>query len=97
VLRYRRDTSNQPDAIDATAAHVRDHLAAVADLDDDPTTYTDQVQLTVGPHVDGDPDLVTIFGELDADPAAPYLRDDFDPEHDVATNPLSVPSIQDSA
>jgi len=38
---------------------------------------------------------VLITGTLDREPIAAYLRDDFDPEADVAANPLSVPSIED--
>lgn len=79
--------------INATVAHVCAHLSAVADPDDNPKAHA--VHITIGPHADGDPGLVTILGELDAEPNAPYLRDGWTPEQDIADNPLSVPSIEE--
>lgn len=94
MLRYRRDVPARQEMIDPTIEHVRDHLAAIANSDDDPRVRRDEVRISVGPHVDGDPDLVTILGELDAEPDAPYLRDGWTPEQDIADNPLSVPSME---
>jgi hypothetical protein len=72
------------------AAHVRAHLSSVASEDDDPARFAEEVDISVA--VDGDGILIT--GTLDREPVADYLREDFDPEQDVARNPLSVPSIQ---
>jgi hypothetical protein len=75
------------------AAHVRAHLSSVAAEDDDPRRYAEDVDIVAA--VDGDGVLVT--GTLDREPVAAYLRPDFDPEADVAANPLSVPSIEDES
>jgi hypothetical protein len=72
------------------AAHVRAHLSSIASDDDDPTRYAEDVDIEVV--VDGDGVLIT--GTLEREPVADYLRPDFDPEADVAANPLSVPSIE---
>lgn len=73
------------------AIHVRAHLSSIATEDDDPDRYADEVDIVVV--ADGDGLLVT--GTLERDPVADYLREGFDPEDDVAANPLSVPSIVD--
>lgn len=73
------------------AAHVRAHLSSVASVDDDPGEFADEVDVTAV----GDGDGVRITGTLDRDPVADYLRPGFDPEQDVAANPLSVPSIEE--
>ena len=79
------------DVLDDTIAHVRAHLSGVASADDDPDTNADDVRVRTE-HRDG---RIRITGELDAEPVAPYLRDDFDPDQDVRDNPLSVRSILD--
>lgn len=82
-MRYRRDVSRDDQfAIDAEIAHVRAHLASVADSDDDPTTHAGDVVVRVTDHVDGDPALVSVIGELDAEPDAPYLKPGYDPALD---------------
>lgn len=82
-LMYRRDVpGDDANAITAETEHIRDHLAAVADADDDPATHRGSVQIHVVDHVDGDPQLVSIIGFLRAVPDAPYLRADFDPAAD---------------
>lgn len=82
-MRYRRDVARDDQvAIDAETAHIRAHLSAVADADDDPDTNADDVTITVTDHVDGDPALVSIVGELDMEPDAPYLRPGYDPDAD---------------
>jgi hypothetical protein len=73
------------------AAHVRAQLSSVASAVDDEAEYVAEVAVTAV--VEGDGLLIT--GTLDREPAADYLREDFDPETDVAANPLSVPSIED--
>lgn len=80
-MKYRRDVprDDQP-AIDAETAHVRAHLSACCDPDDDADARAGDVTVTVAEHVDGNPYLVSIIGEIDAEPDAPYLRDDYDPD-----------------
>lgn len=75
------------------AVHVRAHLSSIATPDDDPDLLAEDVNIVVVADQGG----VKITGTLDAEPVAEYLRDDFDPEHDVAANPLSVPSIEDQS
>lgn len=80
-----------------TIQHVREHLSAVADEDDDPTTRAEDVIITTEPYVresDGKHGTI-VRGELDADPVAPYLHPDFKPEDDIVANPLTVKSILD--
>ena len=60
--------------IEDAVQHVRAHLSAVADSDDDPTTRAEDVVV----RVERQEDSVRVIGELDAEPDAPYLRDDFD-------------------
>lgn len=93
MIPYTRDLPQDAarDLVDETIAHVRAHLSAVADADDDPETNADDVRVRVE-HRDG---RIWVAGELDAEPVAPYLGREFDPEQDVRDNPLSVPSIQD--
>jgi hypothetical protein len=83
-MRYRRDVRRDepPEAIAAETEHVREHLAMVADYDDDPTTHAADVVVRVLDHIDGDPELISIVGELDAEPDAPYLRPGYDPDAD---------------
>lgn len=79
-LEYQRDipVSASREVIEATKQHVRDHLAAVASFDDDPSTYSDDVRLWVARHPDN-PELLRVEGYLNAEPDAPYLRDTYDP------------------
>jgi hypothetical protein len=90
---YTRDLPEDAaqDLVDATIAHVRAHLSGVASADDDPDTNADDVRVHTE-HRDG---RIFVIGELDAEPDAPYLRPDFDPEQDVQANPLTVRSIID--
>lgn len=75
----------------ATEAHIRRHISSVADPGDHPAARAADVSI-VERHQDNG---VLLVGSLDAEPQADYLRPDFDPERDVADNPLSVPSIQE--
>lgn len=68
------------DMVDETIAHVRAHLSAVAASDDDPETNADDVTVRTEHH-NG---RIEIIGELDAEPDAPYLKDDFDPYQGVS-------------
>jgi hypothetical protein len=61
----------------ATEGHVREHLAAIADTDDDPNTRAVDVRVTRRREDDGG---LTVVGYLDAEPDAPYLRPGYDPQ-----------------
>lgn len=80
---YRRDIlAGEPQAaIDAETEHVRDHLAAVADPNDDPGSYRDEVRVRVVSHAEHE-GWLSIIGELDEEPDAPYLAPDYDPSKD---------------
>lgn len=79
-MRYRRDVPrDDPDVIEATILHVREHISACCDPDDDEHALADAVRIEVTEHVDGDPALVSIIGEIDAQPDAAYLRSDYQP------------------
>lgn len=83
MLTYRRDVSaTDQQAIDTTMRHVRDHLLSLIAPDDDPDGSEDHVRLWVEAHRDGDSALVSVMGEIDAQPDAPYLNDDFDADKD---------------
>jgi hypothetical protein len=87
------DSSDE--VLQLTIQHVREHLSAVADEDDDPNTHAEDVVITTEPYTresDGKRGVI-IRGELDADPIAPYLHPDFNPEDDITANPLTVKSI----
>ena len=83
--------ASEPNAVRTTENHVRAHLSSVASPDDDEDRYFHEVQIRLEVQESG----VKVHGSLDREPVAPYLRDDFDPEQDVADNPLSVASILD--
>jgi hypothetical protein len=89
MLHYSRWSPR--DRVPDVEEHVRAHLSSVADANDNPTTHAERVRIQ---HKNKD-DGVQIIGELDAEPDAPYLRPGFDPEQDLATNPLTVPSIEE--
>lgn len=80
MLTYQRDLpADSPDeAIEETKAHVREHLASIADADDDPSTHAGQVRVWMARHPD-DPSMIRVEGQLDAEPDAPYLKGDYDP------------------
>lgn len=84
-MRYRRDVPRDDQTAIATEIeHVRAHLSACCDPDDDQDALASRVAITIEDHVDGDPELVSITGEIDAEPIAPYLRDDYDPDAEEA-------------
>lgn len=78
---YTRDLpeDSSQEVIDQVVEHVRAELSARADADDDPTTRAEDVQVRVE-RQDG---RIRVIGELDAEPDAPYLREDFDAFADV--------------
>lgn len=95
-MRYRRDVPRDDQtAIDAEADHVRAHLSACCDPDDDEDARAGEVTVTVAEHVDGDPALVSVIGAIDADPVAPYLADDYDPDNEDAVEftPYEEPDL----
>lgn len=71
--------------------HIRQHISAVADPNDDPNTYADKVDIWQ----ERDGDNTKICGRLNRHPSAPYLRDDFDPDDEARRNPLTVTSIKE--
>lgn len=86
--RHLPEDATQGD-VDAAVEHVRDHLAAIADTDDDPATRAEDVTVRTE-HRDG---RIVITGELDAEPDAPYLVDGYDPFEGV--DPLLLDQIRD--
>lgn len=93
-MRYRRDVPvNSRAAIDAETAHVRAHLSAVTHPDDDPNARADEVSIEIVAHVDGDPALVSIIGQIDAEPDAPYLHEDYDPGESSDAESLTVSAV----
>lgn len=90
-MRYRRDLpralvdAEGPELTQQVCQHIADHLWGVASpLDgafkDDPNRRP-LVHLAIVDHPD-DPSMVSITGEINAEPDAPYLRPDFDPTAD---------------
>jgi hypothetical protein len=92
TLRYSRSTTR--DTVPAAEAQVRAHLSAIATEDDNPATHAAEVRIEQADDDNGD---VLVIGELDAEPNAPYLRPGFTPEQDIAANPLTVESIEESS
>lgn len=94
-VRYRQDVSREADW-ESVAEHVRLHLAGAVDHNDDPSPRRDDVTVGMFEHFDGDVDLVTILGEIDGEPDAPYLRPDFDPDADhpeITFTPFEQPDL----
>jgi len=80
MMRYRRDVpASDQSAIDVEIEHVRAHLSACTTPDDDSDANAAFVNVAITSHLDGDPDMMSIVGEIDAEPIAPYLSDDYDP------------------
>lgn len=63
-----------------TVDHVRGHLSACCDPDDSEDALAGDVEIVYTAEDGGT--LVT--GHIHAEPDAPYLRDDFDPDADTA-------------
>lgn len=90
IVYSRRVAADAPyGSVDDTARHVRAHLSSVTSPDDSTTAHAHEVHISYVHEKGG----TTVTGRIDREPTAPYLRDDFNPEQDVADNPLSVPSI----
>lgn len=83
-MRYRQDVPRGTD-LTQVARDIVAHLAGAVDLHDDPTgDVREEVEVKVYEHIDGNPDMVTVIGEIPAQPDAPYLREDYDPRTDHA-------------
>lgn len=78
-IEYQRDlpADSPVEVIEAEEQHVREHIAAIADPDDEPRRAA-EVAVWQAKHPT-DPGLLRIEGFLDAEPDAPYLKPDFDP------------------
>ena len=78
-MEYSRDAPANAgeDAIEQTRQHVRDHLASVADADDDPATLAGRVWIAT---TAVDNRTIRFTGTLDAEPDAPYLKAEYDPD-----------------
>lgn len=76
-MEYTRDLPQDAtqDMIDGTLKHVRDHLASIADSDDDPATRSEDVEI----RVEREAGKIRIIGYLDAEPVAPYLDPEYNP------------------
>jgi hypothetical protein len=82
MIRYCRDVpTDDRAAFDATVKHIRAHLSAIADPDDDPRRFARQVRISIATHPD-DPGVITVTGELNEATRAMYLGNDYDPELD---------------
>jgi hypothetical protein len=81
VIEYVRDISVAATLKDKeeTIKHVRDHVAAVADADDDPTTRAEDVEV----RLEAEGAIIHVRGFLDAEPDAPYLKEGFEPFKNV--------------
>lgn len=94
-MRYSRELPlrSGPDVIRSVEQHIRAHLSAVTTEGDDPDARADEVRIDYEVHGD----QLRVVGDILGEPAAPYLREDWTPEQDIADNPLSVPSIRDES
>ncbi len=95
AMRYRQDVPRGTD-LDLVCAHVRDHLAGAVHPDDDLRAYADAVRIAELDHVDGDSDRVSVIGEVDGEPDAPYLRPGYDPAADhpeITFRPYEEPHL----
>lgn len=68
-----------PNALEETKAHVIAHLSSVVDTDDDPETNVDNIKVVVYPLENG----YYVHGQINAEPTAPYLRSDYDPDKEA--------------
>lgn len=81
MITYERLVADDaaPDALRLTEAHVRAHLSAVADADDDPETNADDVRIRLVTMPGG----VMVRGTLEAEPQVAYQQPGFDPYEGV--------------
>lgn len=98
-MRYRQDVPSGAN-VHEVAQHVATHLAGAVDPDDDPSNRIGDVRITVRPHEDFHKDLVAVIGEIDGEPSAPYLGEDYDPaadHHDIGFTPYENPAANQFA
>lgn len=86
-MRYRRDiplelVEADPDVFQQVAWHIAMHLLGAAAPDDDPTGGPGHPLITLYREDDLEPGMVSLIGETDAAPNAPYLLAGFDPATD---------------
>lgn len=95
-MRYRRDVPRGTDLVEVSR-HIVAHLAgAVTAASGDPGEAAEDVRVNVYEHIDGDPEMVTVIGEIPSEPDAPYLRPDFNPDADhpeIAFRPYEEPEL----
>ncbi|AMS03425.1 hypothetical protein SEA_BENCZKOWSKI14_32 [Gordonia phage Benczkowski14] len=79
TIGYHRN-NYRADALESTIEHVKCHIASIADPDDDPTTFHDQVNIELSQNEDGS---TRVYGTLERDPACDYsLPEDYTPPPD---------------
>jgi len=84
-------------SVEEIKQHVREHLSACVSPSDDPDEFAHEVVVSTDPFVresDG-ANGILVRGNIARNAKANYLEDDFDPEDEVRSNPLSVSSIGD--
>src|SRR5690242_18992005 len=89
-MRYRRDIPlaliEQRGAVvfDEVVRHIMEHLLGAAHPDDDPRGFKpgDAPLATLYREDDLEPGYISLIGEINAEPNAPYLKPDFDPAAD---------------
>jgi hypothetical protein len=95
-VRYRRDVPRDDTDINSVVEHVRIHLAGAVSHNDDPSDRLSDVTVEVLDHLDGDVSQLSVIGEIDGEPDAPYLYPDFDPSADhpeIAFVPFEQPHL----
>jgi hypothetical protein len=90
-MRYRRDVPTKlfdqhgQELVDEVVRHICEHLLAAAHPDDDPRGFkpgdAPLITLYKRDH-ETDENLVSLIGEISAEPNAPYLKPGFDPAAD---------------
>jgi hypothetical protein len=94
-MRYRRDVPRRTD-ITEVVRHVKAYLAGAVDPQDDPSSRLADVTVEVVDHLDGDESQLSVIGEIDGEPTAPYFCDDYDPSTDhpeIVFEPFEQPEL----
>jgi len=89
-MRYRRDIPLELldqhgfELVNEITAHICEHLLGAVHPEDDPRGFKlgDQPLLTLYKEEGLTPSCVSLIGEVDAEPNAPYLKSGFDPATD---------------
>jgi hypothetical protein len=95
-MRYRQDVAPGTD-VPEIARHIVEHLAGAVDPHDNPQHGRHEVRVAISPHEDLHTDLITIIGEIDGEPDAPYLRPGFNPAADhpeITFIPYEEPDLE---